>query len=64
MTVPGTQFVVDAQGKKTAVLLSVSQYQKLLEDLHDLAIIAARRDEVSMKFEDVKRRLQDEDGLA
>ena len=62
MSVPGTQFVVDTEGKKTAVLLSVHQYEKLLEDLHDLAVIAARRDEAPMTFEDIKQRLQ-EDGL-
>jgi PHD/YefM family antitoxin component YafN of YafNO toxin-antitoxin module len=62
MSVPRPQFVVDTEGKKTAVLLSVHQYEKLLEDLHDLAVIAARRDEAPMTFEDIKRRLQ-EDGL-
>ena len=48
----GAQFVVDTEGKKTAVLLSVRQYEKLLEDLHDLAVIAARRDEAPMTFEE------------
>lgn len=62
MSVPGAQFVVDTEGKKTAVLLSVHQYEKLLEDLHDLAVIAARRDEAPRSFEDIERRLQ-EDGL-
>ena len=46
-----------------AVLLSVHQYEKLLEDFHDLAAIATRRDEAPMTFEDIKQRLQ-EDGLA
>ncbi|MDD9982880.1 MAG: type II toxin-antitoxin system Phd/YefM family antitoxin [Gammaproteobacteria bacterium] len=62
MSIPGAQFVVDTEGKKTAVLLSVRQYEKLLEDLHDLAVIAARRDEAPMTFEDIKQCLQ-EDGL-
>ena len=62
MSVPEAQFVVDTEGRKTAVLLSVHQYEKLLEDLHDLAVIAARRDEAPMSFEDIERRLQ-EDGL-
>jgi len=62
VSIPGAQFVVDTEGKKTAVLLSVRQYEKLLEDLHDLAVIAARRDEAPMTFEDIKQRLQ-EDGL-
>lgn len=33
------------QGKKRGVLLSLKQYQQLLEDLHDLTILASRRNE-------------------
>ncbi len=62
MSIPQAQFVVNAEGKKTGVLLSVKQYEKLLEDLHDLAVIAARRDEEPITLEDMKRRLQ-HDGL-
>jgi hypothetical protein len=62
MSIPETQFVVNAEGKKTGVLLSVKQYEKLLEDLHDLAVIAARRDEEPITLEEMKRRLQ-QDGL-
>ncbi|MDE0460508.1 MAG: hypothetical protein OXI15_24755 [Chromatiales bacterium] len=52
---------MDTEGKKTAVLLSVHQYEKLLEDLHDLAVIAARRDEAPVTFEDIKQRLNEDD---
>lgn len=62
MSIPQAQFVVNAEGKKTGVLLSVKQYEKLLEDPHDLAVIAARRDEDPITLEDLKRRLQ-QDGL-
>ena len=57
-TMPQAQFVVNAQGKKTGVLLSLKQYQKLLEDLHDLAVIAERRDEEPISLEEMHRRLQ------
>ena len=56
------QFIVNAAGKKTGVLLSMRQYEKLLADLHDLAVIAARREEEPVSLEEVRRRLQ-EDGL-
>lgn len=56
------QFVVDAKGKKTGVLLSLRQYEKLREDLHDLAVVAERRDEQPVSLEEVKRRLK-KDGL-
>jgi len=62
-TTPQAQFVVNAQGKKTGVLLSLKQYQKLLEDLHDLAVIAERRDEEPMALEEMQRRLQRNDGV-
>ena len=56
------QFVVDYNGKKTAVIIPVKQYEQLLEDLHDLAVVAERRLEEPVEWEKVKRRLQD-DGL-
>ena len=56
-TTPQAQFVVNAQGKKTGVLLSLKQYQKLLEDLHDLVVIAERCDEEPISLEEMQRRL-------
>jgi hypothetical protein len=56
------QFIVDTKGKKKGVVLSLKHYQKLLEDLHDLAIMAERRTEEPISFEDMQRRLQ-QDGL-
>jgi PHD/YefM family antitoxin component YafN of YafNO toxin-antitoxin module len=56
------QYIVDRQGKKTAVILPVRQYEQILEDLHDLAVVAERREEKTITWEKVKRRLQD-DGL-
>ncbi len=57
MTTTHEQYVVDTDGKKTAVLLSLKQYQQLLEDLHDLAVVAERRDEQLGSLESLKRRL-------
>jgi len=56
------QFIVNAKGKKTGVLLSLKQYQRLMEDLHDLAIVAERRKEKPIAFEELKRQLR-ENGL-
>jgi PHD/YefM family antitoxin component YafN of YafNO toxin-antitoxin module len=56
------QYVVDGKGQKTAVILSIGEYEELLEDLHDLSIIAERRDEPTITFEDLKKGLK-EDGL-
>jgi PHD/YefM family antitoxin component YafN of YafNO toxin-antitoxin module len=56
------QFVVDAKGRKKAVILSVSKYEKLMADLQDLAVIAERRNEKTISLAELKRRLK-RDGL-
>jgi len=56
------QYVVDSKGRKTGVLLSLEQYKKLLEDLHDLAMVAERRDEQPITLEELEHRLE-KDGL-
>ncbi|MBU0493142.1 MAG: type II toxin-antitoxin system Phd/YefM family antitoxin [Chloroflexi bacterium] len=62
MKVVQEQYVVDAQGRKTAVLLPLKQYRQLLEDIHDLAVVAERRDEEPINLEQMKQRLK-QDGL-
>jgi len=52
------QFVINAKSKKTAILLPLRRYRKLMEDLHDLAIVAERRKEKTVTLEDMKRRLR------
>jgi PHD/YefM family antitoxin component YafN of YafNO toxin-antitoxin module len=39
------QYLTDDQGQRTAVVLPISEYEKLMEDLDDLAVVAERRDE-------------------
>jgi|GEM_PF-402272 len=55
---PATQFLTDQEGHKTAVVLPLIEYEALLEDLHDLAIIAERRDEPRTSIQEVKDRLK------
>ena len=49
------QFLTNEKGKKTAVVLPVADYEKLREDLGDLAVIAERRDEETIPHADFKR---------
>ena len=56
------QFIVDNSGKKIAVVLPLENYKELLEDLHDLAIIAERKDETTISFDELKKGLK-KDGL-
>jgi hypothetical protein len=57
MSIAQEQYVVDGQGKRTGVILSAQHYEKLMEDLHDLAVVAERREEKSISLEAMKRRL-------
>ena len=57
------QFVVDTKGKKTGVILSLKRYEQLMEDLHDLAIVAERRHEEPISLEEMKRRLKKDGDL-
>ncbi len=56
------QYVTNQAGEKTAVIIPYEEFQELLEDLEDLAIIAERRDEPTVSHDDVLADLK-RDGL-
>ncbi len=62
MSKASLKYLVDDSGKKTAVVLPVKEYEDMLEDIHDLAVIAERKDEPTLSFNDLKERLK-ADGL-
>lgn len=43
-------------------MIPIDEYEALLEDLQDLAVVAERRDEPRVSLEEVERRLR-ADGL-
>lgn len=55
MTVTHGQYMVDENGEKVAIILPIEEYEKMKEDLHDLAIVAERRNEKTISFEEIKR---------
>ena len=55
------QYIVDEKGGKVAVIIPIDEFEELLEDLHDLAVVAERRDEPTVSFEEVKKRLKNND---
>ena len=57
-----SSIIVNEKGQKTAVILKIEDFEELLEDLHDLSIVAERRDEPTIEFEDLKSKLK-ADGL-
>ena len=54
---PGEQYLVDEAGRRVAVLLEIARYQRLLDDLHDLAVVAERRDEPAITLAEMRQRL-------
>jgi len=58
------RYVFDTEGKKTDVILSLSDYDRLLEDLFDLAVIAERHDEIPVSLDEMKKKLyNNKDGV-
>jgi PHD/YefM family antitoxin component YafN of YafNO toxin-antitoxin module len=44
LSAAGEQYVVDEQGNRVAVILPLQEYEQLQEDLHDLGVVAERRE--------------------
>ncbi len=45
------QYITDATGNKTAVVLPIAEFRELLEDIDDLAALAERREEPTVSHE-------------
>jgi PHD/YefM family antitoxin component YafN of YafNO toxin-antitoxin module len=58
----GVQYITDEKGKKKGVIMNISDYQSLMEDIEDLAACAERRNEGTIAHEDFLKQLK-EDGL-
>ena len=52
------EYLTDEAGQKTAVVVPIEEYNELLEDLHDLALIAERKNEPSISHEDLTGEIQ------
>jgi hypothetical protein len=52
------KYITDEDGQRTAVVLPISDYEKLLEDLEDLAVVAERRDEPIIPHEQFVSELE------
>jgi len=51
------QYITDEKGNKVAVIIPLTEYQHLKEDLHDLAMVAERRDEGTISLAELKKRV-------
>ncbi|WP_417913993.1 hypothetical protein [Candidatus Electronema sp. JM] len=52
------KFIVDGKGRKKAVVLPFAAYEKLMEDLADLAAAAERRKEQTVLHAQLLKELQ------
>lgn len=56
------EFITDKEGNKKAVVLSISDFRELMEDLEDLALIAERRNEPTISHDELLAELKN-DGI-
>jgi hypothetical protein len=54
----GVQFVVNARGEKTAVVIDLKKNSDLWEDFYDAAVVRERQNEPRETLETVKKRLR------
>ncbi len=59
----GIQFLIDDQGRKTAVLIDLKEHGELWEDIYDSLIAKSRINEPRESLEEVRQRLR-EQGLS
>lgn len=55
---PKLEYITDNKGRKTKVVMSIDEYESLLEDLHDLAVIAHRKKDSTVSFDKVLNGLK------
>jgi PHD/YefM family antitoxin component YafN of YafNO toxin-antitoxin module len=47
------QYITDADGRKKGVILSIEEYEELMEDIEDLAVLVERREEPTISHEEL-----------
>lgn len=52
------KYVTDEKGRKREVILPIKEFESLIEDLEDLAVVAERKNEESIDHEEVIKRLK------
>ena len=57
------QYVTDANGERTAVILPLEEYEELVEDLHLIRVAEETKDEAVIPWDEVKAELVSEGKL-
>ena len=53
------EYITSSSGRKKAVIIPIREYQRLMEDLHDLAVVAERHEEYPVSLAEMKNRIVD-----
>lgn len=51
------QYITNLDGEKTAVIVPINEFEELLEDVEDLAVVAERRDEPTVSHDELLAEL-------
>ncbi len=57
----GIQFVVDGTGKKKAVLIDLEEWGELWEDIYDVMVSQARKDEPTIPWDELKAEIEQQE---
>ncbi len=52
------KYITNETGERTAVILPIEEFEELLEDIEDMAVLFERRAEPTILFEEVVLRLK------
>lgn len=51
------KYITDEKGNKNAIIIPIDEYNKLMEDIHDFAVIAERKNEAVISLDELKHKL-------
>ena len=57
------KYITDEKGEKQSVILPITQFQELIDDIQDLAMVAERREETTISHEDLIAALKKDEML-
>ena len=52
------KYITDKKGNKSAVILPIEEYNELIEDIHDLTVVAERRNTDTVTLDEIIKRLK------
>jgi len=54
------RYLVDKKGNKTDVVLTLEEYEELIEDIHDLSVALERQNDQRMSMRELEERLRED----